>query len=107
YCDVGRLCTWGDLYPENMLPRSEYERVLMYAVRRQPLWVDDAWHAPTGVRGWTQVVFRRRGDGRERVYTLDDLLAHLRDWGAGRGSRAGKSRRRTVRTRASARRAGR
>ncbi|AHG91209.1 hypothetical protein J421_3672 [Gemmatirosa kalamazoonensis] len=107
YCDVGRLCTWGDLFPEHMLPRSEYEQVLLYAVQRQPLWVDDDWAEPTGVRGWTQVVFRRRGDGSRRVYSLDDLLAYLRDWGTGRGARAGRTRRRTVPSRAAARRAAR
>jgi len=100
YADVGRLCTWGDLFPENLLPRSEYEQILLYAVQRQPLWVDDDWQEPTAVRGWTQVVFRRRGDGTRRVYSLDDLLAHLRDWGAGPGERKGRSRRRTIRPRA-------
>jgi hypothetical protein len=103
YTDVGRLCTWGDLFPENLLPRSEYEQILLYAIQRQPLWVDDDWQEPTGVRGWTQVVFRRRADGSRRVYTLDDLLAHLRDWGAGPGERQGKARRRTVPSRAARR----
>jgi hypothetical protein len=93
YSDVGRLCTWGDLFPEHMLPRSEYERVLLYAVSGEPLRLEDDWYAPTAVRGWTQVVFRRRSDGSRRVYTLDDLIAHLRDWGAGRGRRAGPAHR--------------
>lgn len=93
YGDVGHLCTWGDLFPENLLPRSEYEQVLLFAVQREPLILDGVLHEPTGVRGWTQVVFRRHGDGRRRVYTLDDLLEHLREWGSGRGKRLGTSRR--------------
>ena len=72
------------------------ERVLLCAIQRQPLRLDDGWHEPTAVRGWTQVVFRRRSDGSRRVYTLDDLIAHLRDWGAGRGSREGASHREPV-----------
>jgi hypothetical protein len=96
YCDVGRLCTWGDLFPEDLLPRSEYERVLLYAIQGQPLRLDDEWHEPTGVRGWTQVVFRRRSDGSRRVYTLDDLIDHLREWGTGAGRREGPAHREPV-----------
>lgn len=96
YCDVGRLCTWTELFNEQLLPRSEYEQVLILAIEREPLILQDGTYAPTGVKGWTQVVFRREGDGHRRIYTIDDLVRHLRGWGIGRGNRRGKRARRKM-----------
>ena len=67
YEDVGRLCTWDDLFPITLLPRSRYERVLSHAISGRRVRMDGSWHRPIGVRGWTHVVFRRESDGARRV----------------------------------------
>ncbi|CAN5778115.1 hypothetical protein BH11GEM1_BH11GEM1_31570 [soil metagenome] len=80
YEDVGRLCTWDDLFPVTLLPRSRYERVLGNALAGHRVRIGGAWHKPVGVRGWTHVVFRREHDGARRVHSLDDMLVHLDAW---------------------------
>ena len=79
YEDVGRLCTWDDLFPERLLSRSRYEQVLIRAVSGQKLHLGGSWYTPTNVRGWSQVVFRR-DDGTVHVFPLDFLVRHLRNW---------------------------
>lgn len=80
YEDVGRLCTWDDLFPITRLSRSRYERVLGHAIAGRRVRMGGAWHKPVGVRGWTHVVFRRERDGARRVRSLDDMLVHLDAW---------------------------
>jgi hypothetical protein len=80
YEDVGRLCTWNDLFPITQLPRSRYERVLGHAIAGRRVRIGGTWHKPVGVRGWTHVVFRREHDGARRVRSLDDMLIHLDAW---------------------------
>lgn len=80
YDDVGRLCTWNDLFPLTLLPRSRYERVLGHAIAGRRVRIDGTWHKPVGVRGWTHVVLRREHDGARRVCSLDELLMHLDAW---------------------------
>lgn len=80
YDDVGRLCTWDDLFPITLLSRSRYERVLGHAIAGRRVRIGGAWHKPVGVRGWTHVVFRREHDGARRVHSLDDMLVHLDAW---------------------------
>ena len=80
YDDVGRLCTWNDLFPITLLPRSRYERVIGHAIAGRRVRMDGTWHRPVGVRGWTHVVFRRERDGARMVRSLDELLAHLDAW---------------------------
>jgi len=80
YEDVGRLCTWDNLFPERILPRSQYERVLIRAISGQKLHMGGDWYTPTGMRGWSRVIFRRKADNSRHVFTLDYLLDHLRDW---------------------------
>jgi hypothetical protein len=80
YDDVGRLCSWNDLFPVTLLPRSRYERVLRHAIAGRRVRIAGAWHRPVGVRGWTHVVLRRERDGTRHVRSLDDLLAHLDAW---------------------------
>lgn len=89
YEDVGRACAWDDLFTDRTLSRSRYERVLLQAIARTPLEVDGERYLPTGMRGWSHVVFRRQGDNRRRVLSLDQLVEHLRQWGSGIGSRLG------------------
>ena len=80
YYDVGRLCSWDDLFPVTLLPRSRYERVLGHAIAGRRVRIGGSWHTPVGVRGWTHVVLRRERDGARRVRSLDDLLVHLDAW---------------------------
>ena len=80
YEDVGRLCTWDNLFPERILPRSLYERVLIRAISGQKLHLNGEWYTPTGMRGWSRVVFRRKADNSRHVFSLDYLLEHLREW---------------------------
>jgi hypothetical protein len=81
YEDVGRLCTWEDLFPERELSRSRYEQVLIHAIRGERLRLDGRWHKPVGMQGWAQVAFRREGDGQRVVLPIDFLLDHLGKWG--------------------------
>lgn len=80
YDDVGRACTWDNLFPERILPRSRYERVLIHAISGQKLHMGGEWYTPVGMRGWSKVIFRRPADRTRHVFTLDFLLGHLREW---------------------------
>jgi hypothetical protein len=83
YESVGRLCEWEDLFPEHELPRSRYERVIMRTIHGDRLHLGDGdWYTPTGMRGWSHVVFRRERDRSKHVFSLDYLLRHLDDWEA-------------------------
>ena len=80
YEDVGRLCTWDNLFPESELSRSRYERVLIRAISGQKLWMHGRRYTPTGMRGWSAVVFRADDDRSRHVFGIDYLLGHLGDW---------------------------
>lgn len=80
YEDVGRLCTWDNLFPESELSRSRYERVLIRAISGQKLTMRGRRFTPTGMRGWSAVVFRADDDHSRHVFSIDYLLGHLRDW---------------------------
>ena len=80
YEDVGRLCRWENLFPDATLARSRYEQVLIHAIAGRKLRADGAWLQPTGMRGWSQVVFRREQDGAPLVYSIDSLVNRLDDW---------------------------
>ncbi len=80
YEDVGKVCRWSDLYPAPALSRSRYERVLIRAISGEKLHMHDRWYTPTGMRGWSQVIFRREDDGSRRTFPIDYLLRHLDDW---------------------------
>ena len=92
YDDVGRLCTWNDLFPVTLLPRSRYERVLSNAITGRRVRFSGAWHEPVGMRGWTHVVFRRESDGKRAIRSLDALLTHLDAWDRGSERRSGERR---------------
>jgi len=84
YESVGQLCAWDDLFPEHELPRSRYERVLIRAIHGDRLHLGRGeWYKPTGMRGWSHVIFRRERDHSKHVFSLDYLLRHLDDWEAG------------------------
>jgi hypothetical protein len=93
YEDVGRLCTWNDLFPITLLPRSRYERVLGNAIAGRRVRMAGAWHRPVGMKGWTHVVFRRERDGARHVRSLDDMLVHLDAWDRSAERRLGERRR--------------
>jgi hypothetical protein len=93
YDDVGRLCTWNDLFPITLLPRSRYERVLSNAIAGRRVRMGGAWHRPVGMKGWTHVVFRRERDGVRHVRSLDDMLEHLDAWDRSAERRLGDRRR--------------
>lgn len=80
YEDVGRLCAWDELFPPAELSRSRYERVLIHAISGQKLRLFGHWYTPMGMRGWSQVVFRRDGGRSRHFFSIDYLLNHLRDW---------------------------
>lgn len=80
YEDVGRLCSWDELFPPEELSRSRYEQVLIHAISGQKLRLFGRWYTPTGMRGWSQVVFRRDGKGSRHMFSIDYLLRHLGDW---------------------------
>ena len=80
YEDVGRLCTWDNLFPESELSRSRYERVLIRAISGQKLRMHGRRYTPTGMRGWSAVVFRDDQDRSRHVFSIDYLLGHLQDW---------------------------
>lgn len=80
YEDVGRLCTWDNLFPESELSRSRYERVLIRAISGQTLTMNGRRFTPTGMKGWSAVVFRADDDRSRHVFGIDYLLGHLDDW---------------------------
>ncbi len=80
YEDVGRLCTWDNLFPERELSRSRYERVLIRAISGQKLTMHGRRYTPTGMRGWSAVIFRADDDRSKHVFDIDYLLNHLPDW---------------------------
>jgi hypothetical protein len=88
YEDVGRLCTWDNLFPETELSRSRYERVLIRAISGQKLTMHGRCFTPTGMKGWSAVVFRADDDHSRHVFGIDYLLGHLQDWEGSR-SRGG------------------
>jgi hypothetical protein len=83
YDAVGHLCTWANLFPVRALQRSRYERVFIRAISGRKLRLGRQWYTPTGMRGWSQVVFRRDRDGTQHVFSLDFLLKHLDQWDVG------------------------
>jgi hypothetical protein len=93
YESVGKLCTWADLFPVRALARSRYERVFIRAIARVPLRIGGRRYIPVGMKGWSQVVFRREDDGTRHAFSLDFLLRHLDRWDiqARREARVGQS----------------
>lgn len=79
YEDVGRLCTWDNLFPERALSRSLYERVLIRAISGQRLRIGGRTFTPVGMNGWSRVVFRD-DRGARRIFSIDYLIGHLRAW---------------------------
>jgi hypothetical protein len=81
YADVGRLCRWEPFYSDVFAERSRLEQIVMHALSGDKLRIDGNTYTPTGMQGWSRIVFRRDADGKRRIVPLDDLLEHLPDWG--------------------------
>ncbi len=79
YEDVGRLCVWDNLFPESVLARSRYERILAHAVAGRTLQLGAQHLTPVGLRGWSEVVFQDPA-GRRQSVPVDRLLEHLDRW---------------------------
>ena len=86
YEDVGRLCDWDDLFPPSQLRRSRYERVIAHAIAGHRLRLAGHWYTPVGMRGWSQVVFRKDKERGKHYFSIDYLLHHLEDWSEANGS---------------------
>jgi hypothetical protein len=80
YEDVGRLCRWEPFYSDVLVERSRLEQIVMHALSGDKLRLDGSDYTPTGMQGWSRIVFRRDADGTKRVMPLDDLLEHLPNW---------------------------
>jgi len=101
YERVGTLCTWANLFPVRALPRSRYERVFIRAISGHKLRVGGESYTPTGMRGWSHVVFDRDRDHTRHIFSLDYLLRHLDRWEL--GPKAERRLRRSLRSRLSRR----
>jgi hypothetical protein len=53
---------------------------LIRAINGDKLHMNGEWYTPTGMRGWSRVIFRRKTDNSRHVFSLDYLLDHLREW---------------------------
>ena len=80
YDSVGHLCTWADLFPVRALPRSRYERVFIRAISGNKLKLARDWYTPTGMRGWSHVVFIRDRDQTRHLMSMEFMLQHIDDW---------------------------
>jgi hypothetical protein len=80
YGDVGRLCRWKPFDSDVLHARSRLERIVMHALAGDKLRIEGEQYTPTGMRGWSRVVFRRDDDGRTLVLPLDELLPYLSTW---------------------------
>lgn len=80
YEDVGRLCRWDDLFPDRLLSRSLYERVLIHAIAGDVLRIGGRTYRPVGMNGWSEVVFERLPDRTRQRFSIDFLIQHLAGW---------------------------
>lgn len=80
YDDVGKLCTWNNLFPEKTLRRSKYERVLICAILRRNLRINRQDYTPVGMKGWSEVVFERKRDRLRKTYHIDTLKRYVDRW---------------------------
>ncbi|HSJ16230.1 MAG TPA: hypothetical protein VK939_17620 [Longimicrobiales bacterium] len=83
YEDVGRLCTWEELFPPAQLSRSRYERVLIHAIAGHRLRLRGRWYLPVGMRGWSQVVCRRQDDDTRHALSIDMIARYAESWDEG------------------------
>jgi hypothetical protein len=68
------------VFPVRSLARSKYECIFMRAIAGRKLRLSGESYTPTGMRGWSHVVFVRDRDRARRVLSLDYLLQHEGNW---------------------------
>jgi hypothetical protein len=81
YEDVGRVCRWEPFYSDVLVERSRLEQIVMHALSGDKLRLDGSEYTPTGMQGWSRIVFTRDADGVRKVVPLEDLLEYLPEWG--------------------------
>jgi hypothetical protein len=79
YEDVGRDGPWREADPDNPLPRSAYEQVMLDVVEGRPIRIGGRRWRPVATRGWTRVSYRN-DEGLMRTFSVDQL-ARLRKGG--------------------------
>ncbi len=57
-----------------------YEQVFLKLVSGGRLRMGNDLYRPIGMKGWYQAIFRRESDGRERLFSIDQLLRKMDDW---------------------------
>jgi hypothetical protein len=67
-------------FPDRRLSRSAYEKVFLKLVSGGRLRIGRQTWTPVGMRGWYHAIFRNDVNGRERLITIDQLLAKMADW---------------------------
>jgi hypothetical protein len=75
-----RRRTYSVPFPDRRLTRSAYEGVFLKLVSGSRLRLDGQFYKPVGMKGWYHALFRRDGDGAEKVLSIDELLGMMGAW---------------------------
>ncbi|MGH9459256.1 MAG: hypothetical protein ACRD2J_16595 [Thermoanaerobaculia bacterium] len=67
-------------FPDRRLKRSAYEQVFLRLVSGRKLKVGGHTFTPIGMKGWYHALFRDDANGRQRLFTIDQLLRKMDDW---------------------------
>ena len=73
YDDAGHTFDWNRRRIRHW-PRSAYERVIPRVIVREPIRVGGRLYRVHRMRGWYEVVCREAKTGRQRIFTLDELV---------------------------------
>ncbi|GAA4843506.1 hypothetical protein [Algivirga pacifica] len=80
YEDVGKLCTWKNIFKGSEVAKSKYERVLINAILKRKLTIDGNEYLPIGMKGWTEVILERKNSHLRKVLSMDALIPLLDKW---------------------------
>jgi hypothetical protein len=75
-----RRNSYNTPFPDRRLTRSAYEQVFLHLVSGRKLRMGGELYSPVGMKGWYHAIFRRDSDGAERLLSIDQLLAKMKDW---------------------------
>lgn len=67
-------------FPDRRLKRSAYEQVFLRLVSGRKLRVGAQTFTPIGMKGWYHALFRNDANGKQRLFTIDQLLRKMDDW---------------------------
>jgi hypothetical protein len=76
YEDAGRLIEWNRR-SHRTLPRSRYEQIIHRVLTHRPIRIGSRLYHPERMIGWNAIAFRNGRNGRRRIFTLDELAAHV------------------------------